>query len=83
MRKKRKSWYTFFKGNYKRGESFLFHPEEDMAALMNKAHHSQVVTIDKTYHLFSAFTLEDVVKALEQAKHVYLFLSVMILDINL
>ena len=44
-----------------------------MAALMNKAHHSQIVTIDKTYHLFSASTLEDVVKALEQAKHVYLF----------
>ncbi|WP_432274917.1 hypothetical protein [Catenibacterium sp.] len=54
-----------------------------MAALMNKAHHSQIVTIDKTYHLLSASTLEDVVKALEQAKHVYLFLSVMILDINL
>ena len=54
-----------------------------MAALMNKAHHSQVVTIDKTYLLLSAFTLEDVVKALEQAKHVYLFLSVMSLDINL
>lgn len=44
-----------------------------MAALMNKAHHSQIVTIDKTYHLLSASTLEDVVKALEQAKHVYLF----------
>lgn len=44
-----------------------------MAALMNKAHHSQIVTIDKTYQLLSASTLEDVVKALEQAKHVYLF----------
>lgn len=40
---------------------------------MNKGHHSQIVTIDKTYHLLSASTLEDVVKALEQAKHVYLF----------
>ena len=54
-----------------------------MATLMNKVHHSQIVTIDKTYQLLSASTLEDVVKALEQAKHVYLFLSVMILDINL
>ena len=44
-----------------------------MATLMNKVHHSQIVTIDKTYHLLSASTLEDVVKALEQAKHVYLF----------
>lgn len=51
----------------------LLHPEEDMATLMNKAHHSQVVTIDKTYQLLSASTLEDVVKTLEQAKHVYLF----------
>lgn len=44
-----------------------------MAVLMNKAHHSQIVTIDKTYHLLSASTLEAVVKTLEQAKHVYLF----------
>ena len=39
------------------------HPDEDMATLMNKVHHSQIVTIDKTYHLLSASTLEDVVKA--------------------
>lgn len=44
-----------------------------MAALINKAHHSQIVTVDKTYYLLSASILEDVVKALEQAKHVYLF----------
>lgn len=31
------------------------------------------MTIDKTYHLFSASTLEDVVKALERAKHICLF----------
>ena len=51
----------------------MLHPDVDMATLMNKVHHSQIVTIDKTYHLLSASTLEDVVKALEQAKHVYLF----------
>lgn len=26
----------------------LLHPDEDMATLMNKVHHSQIVTIDKT-----------------------------------
>ena len=51
----------------------LLHSGEDMVTLMNKAHHSQIVTIDKTYQLLSASTLEDVVKALEQAKHIYLF----------
>lgn len=51
----------------------LLHPDEDMATLMNKVHHSQIVTIDKTYQLLSASTLEAVVKTLEQAKHVYLF----------
>lgn len=71
--KKENHGILFLRVIIKKGESFLSHPEEDMAALMNKAHHSQIVTIDKTYHLLSAPTLEDVVKALEQAKHVYLF----------
>ena len=51
----------------------LLHPDEDMATLMNKAHQSQIVTIDKTDQLLAASTLEAVVNALEKAKHVYLF----------
>lgn len=51
----------------------LLHPEEDMITLMTKTHQSQIVTIDKTYQLLDASSLEAVVNKLEKAKHVYLF----------